>query len=893
MRSVSGFLVLVLFVSCGNVRAADYVWWEGEDCVETNFVPDNWLSENQGNVCSGGKWLTLNQKGKAATYTALYRIEVPKGGEYELWSRQGYRGWCGNFWRFDAGDWQEAKSTDPAFNYVTLAQHRPAVWTCYGTVKLEKGAHTFEIKLEASEKKGALMAFDCFILSKGRFTPCGRYKPDEAVPIDYAPPVGKSLTSVPVPDPKDWWAFRPPPETFAPTAIDLSSMNDPVGKHGFLKMTDGKLVFEDGTQVRFWGTNCGFWQGTMIYPSHRDADFLARRLAKLGVNCVRLHIMHATNSLIDNSRDDTQHFDADRLDKLDYLMAALKKQGIYSLLSFQYNRKVKAGDNVPEDYLTKECGGATYNSCFFVPRIKELNAKMFKDFLTRENPYTKMRWIDDPAVSILEVHNEDSIFFWSLEKAPKSALALLEQMWNEWLVKRYKSTEEMKTAWQVEGCPSPIDDTESIEKKSVKRLHVWFTSTDGISPDSKNQGKQPRFQKRASDLMRFLYELEKGFYEEALRDLRAWGVKVPIVTSNWAGTDLTTRLELWCSSLGEVVDRHDYFGGNKPMLAEVGNGIIGEGFSQIEGRAFSISEWNETEPNDYAPEAAPLVAAMAALHGWDALYQFCLGSADWPSTLADACVTSPSCFLQYPLAALIFRRGDVREGDVIYERKLSPAQLFSYKPLDRKLSENQQAFNLGATEVEPAVLGAGKAVIRYVPEDQPSTIGDLTKLWDKANKVVRSNTGELTWDYGRIFLKVDAPRTQGAVGALAGVKIECKDVSIETPNPFCSIFVSSLKGDAPIAKSDSLVVFAVGRSLNNGAQHDAERKKFAKPGGPPIFMEPVRGTVRIATPGQLKAFALDAHGNRLEEIATTVEDGKLTIKLEGKPQVVYYELGVK
>src|SRR5712672_2267879 len=40
--------------------------------------------------------------------------------------------------------------------------------------------------------------------------------------------------------------------------IDLSFLNAserPAGKHGFLKAVKDKLVFEDGTPVRFWGTN--------------------------------------------------------------------------------------------------------------------------------------------------------------------------------------------------------------------------------------------------------------------------------------------------------------------------------------------------------------------------------------------------------------------------------------------------------------------------------------------------------------------------------------------------------------------------------------------------------------------------------------------------------------
>lgn len=863
-----------------------YIWWEGENAVSTDFQKNPWLEENMDKHCSGGMWLTNGGKPRKGGYRASYKIEIPENGVYELWARQGYRGWCSNWWRFDNAEWKEAKITDPAFNYVSVAKHRSLGWTYYGQMKLSKGNHTFEVKLDGEK---LLMAFDCFILSRGRFTPFGKNKPDDSVAIDYKKPVGDSKTSVPVPDSRDWWAFRPPADLFDKSAIDLSFMNHKIGTRGFVGMKEGRLVFADGTPVRFWGANCGFWQGKMIFPSHKDADFLAKRLSRLGVNCIRLHIMHATNSLVDTSRDDTQHFDKERLDKLDYLLSALKKEGIYSLLSLQYNRKVKKGDDVPDDFLTDKVKGSTSSVSFFDPKIKELNAKFFKDFLLHLNPYTEKKWIDDPAIAIVEIHNEDSMFWWSLDKSPPDSLKILEKMWNEWLALKYDSTDALKKAWKVEGYEDGLDEGESLEKKNIKRLHVWFTSTDAISPDSKNGGKKPKYQNRASDLMEFLYSVERDFYRDTIKEMQSWGVKVPFVTSNWKGTDLTTRLVLWASSEGGVVDQHNYFGGNRSMLSRPGDGLVSEGFNQIKGRAYCVSEWNVNEPNDYAPESAPLMAVTAAFQGWDAMFQFCLSSADWPTTLTDACVISPSCYLQYPLAALLFRRGDVKEGDVIYERKLSPKQLFAPKLLDKALSKNQWSFTYGASEVPPEILAAGRAVISYVPETTESKIGDLSKLWDKQNKTVRSNTGQLTWDYGNLRMKVNTAASQGAFGALKGEKIKCSDIAIETPNEFCSIFVSSREG-APIAEAKTLIVFAVGRSLNSGAVHKSDRAQFKDAGKGPVFMEPVMGSIEIKNSNRMKAYSLNPNGRRIREIPLREKNGMLILDLTGEPLVVYYEL---
>ncbi len=61
------------------------------------------------------------------------------------------------------------------------------------------------------------------------------------------------------------------------------------GKHGFIKTTDGHFVDDSG---RVWlnGTNL---TGSANFPSHEQAALLAERLARFGINCVRLHYMDA------------------------------------------------------------------------------------------------------------------------------------------------------------------------------------------------------------------------------------------------------------------------------------------------------------------------------------------------------------------------------------------------------------------------------------------------------------------------------------------------------------------------------------------------------------------------------------------------------------------------
>jgi hypothetical protein len=60
----------------------------------------------------------------------------------------------------------------------------------------------------------------------------------------------------------------------------LNSMEKPAGLQGFLKTEKSKLVFEDGTPSRFWGTNLTA-HALFGMASHEDVRLQARRLSQL------------------------------------------------------------------------------------------------------------------------------------------------------------------------------------------------------------------------------------------------------------------------------------------------------------------------------------------------------------------------------------------------------------------------------------------------------------------------------------------------------------------------------------------------------------------------------------------------------------------------------------
>jgi hypothetical protein len=62
-----------------------------------------------------------------------------------------------------------------------------------------------------------------------------------------------------------------------------------------------------------------------------SVDYLARKLAKLGVNMVRFH-----GPVYDRKAQDPATVDWALLAKLHYFVAAMRRQGIYTKLSFYF-----------------------------------------------------------------------------------------------------------------------------------------------------------------------------------------------------------------------------------------------------------------------------------------------------------------------------------------------------------------------------------------------------------------------------------------------------------------------------------------------------------------------------------------------------------------------------
>lgn len=149
---------------------------------------------------------------------------------------------------------------------------------------------------------------------------------------------------------EDWYVFAPDADHDRSSEIGMQGwLAAPAGQHGRIQR-DGKRLVYNGRPIKLWGLNLCF---AACAPEKELAERRAAFYAKYGINAVRLHkYADGTGWAGIQSRDSFVKFDPDALDRMDYLVAALKKRGIYVKLSAHFGaQKLGPADKRHVPYL--------------------------------------------------------------------------------------------------------------------------------------------------------------------------------------------------------------------------------------------------------------------------------------------------------------------------------------------------------------------------------------------------------------------------------------------------------------------------------------------------------------------------------------------------------------
>jgi hypothetical protein len=855
--AVCSLMLGLVLASCA--QAADVIWWEAEKPAATNFPGRSWFAPKNAkerDVLSAGAWISNDKKCQGAALFLKYKIDVPAAGEYAFWTRKFWK--HGPFrWRFDDGPWRTCGRDIALADSVSLRKFVGANWVSLGRVTLAKGPRRLHVELLAKDGQKATAAFDCFVLAPGAFTPRGKLKP------------GAKLGRAP----EGWFAFEPDPDTFKTSAIDLRFLNEKVaGESGHVRAKGDEFVLGNGTPVRFWGVNCG---PNVVKMDRASVDYLARKLAKMGVNIVRYH-----GAIFARGAADPATVDKPLLDKLHYFVAAMKKQGIYTKLSFYF----PLWFNVRPEYKIRGWSGKgkPFALLFFHPDMQRIYKAWARGLLTTANPHTKLPLGQDPAVAIVEIINEDNYFFWTFKPygtIPAGCMPFIEKPYFEWLVKKYGSADRIP--WR--GKKVRGDD---FAAGRAGLYPAWNMTRRGL------RGSDAR---RVRDQVQFLTEHLRAFFGEMRRHFREdLGAKCLVSASNWKTADGVQlgALDKYAYSACDVIDRHGYFVGphkgprarfslnrgdtykDRCALLEPASLPICQ--IQYAGRPNIISEINWPMPNRFRADMPLLCALYGSLQGTDGYFHFAIGGANWAAQHPKFSIQTPVMMGQYPAAALIYRKGYVKPGPAVVSEAAKLADLYGLKgtaasepqDLDELRKKNVPKGGTLTTVARPGAVDplahlVGRVERRVGAAPGVSKIADLSPYVDRAKQTARSATGELAWNYKTGLVRFDTVYAQGAVGFVrqAGT-VRLGDLSVKLDCEYGAVAVVSLDG-RPLKTSRKMLLQVMTEDANYGWDTSgAGTKKIESTGGPPIVVRNIAGTVtfRRADAARLAITALDANG---------------------------------
>jgi len=230
---------------------------------------------------------------------------------------------------------------------------------------------------------------------------------------------------------------------------------------------------------------------------------------------------------------------------------------------------------------------------------------------------------------------------------------------------------------------------------------------------------------------------------------------------------------------------------------------------------------------------------------------------------------------QFPGAALMYRRGDISESEVVYHEPLSFDDLYAFEgqamrpadgiedPLYAKMLEQVQQGDGQPSMIDPLAFYVGKVTRSVGDQADGAVVADMDEHIDRQDQAVHSITDELAWDYGDGYLSIDTPHAQGAAGFFGkSGRIELGDVVIESDNEYGSVLVISLDGE-PLASSQSILVQAATEDKTYGfttEEGEDGYKAITRLGGYPLNVKPVEASVTIKRSDLGQATVLDGNG---------------------------------
>lgn len=735
---------------------------------------------------------------------------------------------------------------------------------------------------------------------------------------------------------EDSWAFVPDEENAAgEKLLDLRELNErQSGRSGFVHLSvDGNsFVRGNGRPIRFWAIGSDVYRKPAVDSRNPlpEAEFNqmwqhridrhCRFLARLGVNMVRLHAgvadTHEGAAITDVDRD--------QIEGIFRFIKGAKENGIYLTISPYYANHETPKSWQLAGYDQKQ---RPWGAIFIDPRMQEGYRAWTRALYATRNPHTGLAIKDDPTVAILQIHNEDSLFFWTAQSLPQPQQQRLAAEFGGWLTKKYGSLEKAVAAW--DGKQEKGDD---LAKGSVTLYGTWNLTQDW-------QGGTAQ---RVRDQTEFLALYQRDFYARTGRYLsEELGCRQLLNATNWrtANDARLKEIERWTYAALDIDAENEYYGSdyqhvgdNNGYRIDPGHRLVNESclhkplelttnFKSQVGHPFIVTETSWKHPNLYQAEGPFLISAYQSLGGVDAVYWFSADDVTWQNdprrlfwkvgdsyALTKWSCSTPLLMGMFPAAAIVYRNGYLKEGEPVVREVRTLDSLFRREPpqiddneiygVSRETDECRQmrradgrisraAFLVGPVQME---LGG----------EQASHVSDFSRLLDPQRGVIRGNTGQLEWNYRNGTCMMNAPQAQGVTGFLksAGGKFEFSDVTIQSDDDYAAISVVSLD-NRPLGESHRILI-QVGTTARltdwqtQPVEFDFQKTKIqgeeiTNTGKPPWQIANTKATITVRNPFVRRASKVTLAGRDGGEIRIEHDTASCTVRLPS--DAMYVVLG--
>ncbi len=712
------------------------------------------------------------------------------------------------------------------------------------------------------------------------------------------------------------------------SALDFSNVvphHAPAGKFGRLVTTKtGHFAFQQhAAPVRFYGVDLCC---TAQFLPHELADRLAERLVRLGYNTVRIH--HYERWLVQRGPGEMR-LQADRLDQFDYLFAALKRRGIYVTTDLYVSRLVALADVYEDRARDADTGQAKaadddgwtfenyYNvgpTDFGVQDYKMavyVNDRAYEDFkafaralLDHRNPYTELRYADDPALAWLSLMNEDcpDNFIDGLQGRLRDDWRLA---WNRWLAARYPDRQALAAAL------GNLAEGHDAAQGTVPLPSIRGEGPDAVTFNAFVADVQYRFFDRTRTFLR-----DQMHCGALLSDCNGWThpVRLQAVRSRFDYVDDHFYVDHphYLSPLRQPPSRAP----NTNPVAAGGPGGRDCAFSRLLDKPFTITEFNYCAPGEYRGASGMVTAALASLQDWDGLwrhvYSYNRDNITQPVAMYYFDVAADPLTQAAERAALcLFLRADLQPAKHSVAITSTPEGLLASAavsasqspPWSRLAWLTRVGWRIGdpsqATEHDLSLpLSADANPLAAATENRILDTFAQSGWLPAANRTdlkkncIQSESGEVTIDAPASVLTVDTACTAGGV-APAGKRIETRAATIDVLDTCATVWVSSLDGE-PISRSKRLLISHLTDLQNTGTRYgDRNRQLLLDWGRLPHLVRAGRATLtlRIEHAQRAKVYSLAVSGKRTGEVQTSAVDGSLSVPLsvsaDGKARMLY------